>query len=439
MRIIGAATATAALTLLAPPAPPHGRPAFAPHRALAPRMQQQPPPPKPADTSKDWGGLPAAIAASQSGALNNQLVKATDAEGVLALIAQNGAKLSSVNVATALHRLAGHLKRDRARRDAVLRDSRFLALIDATIELADKLSPRSVSDVMWGCATLQHWPPTMLKPVLTQARTHRAAPVRRRPRATPPRAAPTPGPPAAATAAGRLPPPEVRIRGAAPLAHPLVLCGPRVQAGAPAARRSGASRAPQRRHARPPARPVQVRLLEMMEASTVKQLGAFNRQNCANVLWGFAKLNHRPTALMPCMCDRLIEPEFLDGLKPVEVADTAYALSVLGTAESEGPLLEALAARAEPETLLERFSSRQLVTMVGSFARFERRPAQLGSWLEQIERAHARQPLLGVDRKSLEAALGTFGEAAEWLHPPKPEADDEGEKAPEPQSRPIKA
>ena len=75
-------------------------------------------------------------------------------------------------------------------------------------------------------------------------------------------------------------------------------------------------------------------------SSWLEQLGAFNRQNCANVLWGFAKLNHRPTALMPCMCDRLIEPEFLDGLKPVEVADTAYALSVLGTAESEGPLLE---------------------------------------------------------------------------------------------------
>ena len=35
-------------------------------------------------------------------------------------------------------------------------------------------------------------------------------------------------------------------------------------------------------------------LLELMEAATVKQIASFNQQNCANVMWGFAKLVYTP-------------------------------------------------------------------------------------------------------------------------------------------------
>ena len=124
------------------------------------------------DPSSDWGGLPAAVAASRSGALNGQLVGAVDAEGVLKLTVANAAQLNSVNIATALHRIAAHLKRSRAQRDRVLRDDRFLALLDATEARASECNPRSVSDILWAFATLQHFPATMLKPLLTQVAVH---------------------------------------------------------------------------------------------------------------------------------------------------------------------------------------------------------------------------------------------------------------------------
>ena len=128
--------------------------------------------PRVAHDWSDWGGLPAAIQASKCGAINNQLVKAQDAEAVLALAARNGKQLNSVNAATALHRIAAHLKRDRVKRDLVLRDPRFTDLLDTTATLTKECNPRSVSDLMWAFATLQHWPPAMLNPLLTRVATH---------------------------------------------------------------------------------------------------------------------------------------------------------------------------------------------------------------------------------------------------------------------------
>ena len=78
-----------------------------------------------------------------------------------------------MNVATAIHRLAVQTKRDRAGRDKMIRDPRFVSLVDAATARASQCNPRSVSDIMWGCATMQHWPPTMLKPMLTQVRLAR--------------------------------------------------------------------------------------------------------------------------------------------------------------------------------------------------------------------------------------------------------------------------
>lgn len=116
----------------------------------------------------DWAGLPAAIKASKCGAINHQIVKAADFDSVLTLVRQKRTELNSVNVATALHRVAIHTKRNRADRDRMLRDPRFISLLDSVQECAPECNPRSVSDVMWAFATMQHWPPTMLKPMLTQ-------------------------------------------------------------------------------------------------------------------------------------------------------------------------------------------------------------------------------------------------------------------------------
>jgi hypothetical protein len=85
------------------------------------------------DPVEDWGGLPAAVLASRCGALNNQLSKAADADAVLALVQDNEAILNSVNVATALHRIASYLKTARAERDRVLRDERFVLLSEAAV------------------------------------------------------------------------------------------------------------------------------------------------------------------------------------------------------------------------------------------------------------------------------------------------------------------
>ena len=65
----------------------------------------------------DWGGLPAAMKASKCGAINHQITKQPDVDSVLKLVASKSKDLNGVNVATALHRLAGHTKRNRADRD----------------------------------------------------------------------------------------------------------------------------------------------------------------------------------------------------------------------------------------------------------------------------------------------------------------------------------
>jgi len=321
------------------------------------------------DPGGDWGGLPAAVMASRCGAVNNQLTKSADAESVLTIVKEQFEILNGVNAATALHRIAAHLKKNRPDRDRVLRDERFLMLIDAAVEKAPSFNPRSVSDMLWSCATLRYFPPPMLTPLLSQVAVHLET---------------------RAFEAQHL---SLIVWSLAQLE-----CKP-------------------------------VRLLEQIEELTVKMLGGFNPQNCANILWGFAKLNYKPNALMAPMTAKMSEDSFLSKMKPVEVSDTAFAVAVLGCSEAHGPLLSALATRAEASTQLDRFSSRQLVMLVWSHARLGLRPPQLESWVEAIREAHERQTMLAQDKKNLEAALGRFGEDASWLRPPK-EAEEEEEPQP---------
>ena len=51
-------------------------------------------------------------------------------------------------------------------------------------------------------------------------------------------------------------------------------------------------------------------------------------QNCANLLWGFAKLRQPSAELLPVVAARL-ESGLLDECKPVEVSDLAYAAAVI--------------------------------------------------------------------------------------------------------------
>ena len=320
-----------------------------------------------ADTAADWGGLPAAMLASRCGAINNQITKAVDAESVLSIVEKHHEILNSVNTATALHRIASYLKKARAERDRVLRDKRFLLLVDQAIERSVKSNARSVSDLMWSCATLRYLPPPMLTPLLSQIAVHLE-------RSTF----------------------EAQHLSLIVWAFAVLECKP-------------------------------VRLLEQIEAQSIVQLGAFNQQNCANLLWGFAKLNFKPIKLMAPMTTKLLEANFLQRLKPVEVSDAAFAVAMLGSKESQGELMAAFSSLAQPDTQLDRFSSRQLVMLIWAHARLGLRPVQLGSWLDEIRRAHEVQPLIAQDKKNLEAALGRFGEDAEWLNPPQEGEDEEPE------------
>lgn len=118
------------------------------------------------------GALIDAVAASKCGAINQKLVDARDKDLVLVLVMANRKLMNAVNVATALHRLASIEKRRRAERDALLRDARFEALLQSVVEHAADFTARQTADVLWSCATLRHWPPVLLKPMLTRVVYH---------------------------------------------------------------------------------------------------------------------------------------------------------------------------------------------------------------------------------------------------------------------------
>lgn len=138
----------------------------------------------------DWGGLPGAIKSSKCGAINyqvpcpappqparmnsspahafEQIINAQSTDVVLGLVVDNFQTLNGVNVATAMHNVAKLTKFKRAERDALLRDPRYLQLLDGTVERVSECNARAVADILWSCGTLGELPPTLLKPVLTQ-------------------------------------------------------------------------------------------------------------------------------------------------------------------------------------------------------------------------------------------------------------------------------
>jgi len=309
------------------------------------------------------------------GLLNEELVAAPDKEAVLGMVTERAGRMNAVNHATALHRLAALEKKNRAERDALLLDPRFEQLLDGVERHAAEMNPRSVADVLWSCATLRHWPPRFLKPVLTQVHGYLDG---------------------ASDAQGQFEPRHLSI---VTWAFAQLGCKP-------------------------------VRLLELIELRAREGLAGFNTQNCANLLWGFAKLQQN-TSLLPAVSEHLCGSGLVAKCKPVEVSDLAYASAVLGTMRSReeaAPLLVELASRARSATALSQFSSRHLVTLVWSFSRLEVRPPEgcLPEWRAAVLDSSSRRPLGGADRRCLLEALGWLGESeAEWLPQPAPVAQPE--------------
>jgi len=350
-------------------------------------------------------------------ATNRMIRSLKDSEALLALDIE---ELNSINVATTLHRLAVVNKRRRAGRDALLRDARFETLVDATLDEAPNFSPRSVSDVLWSYATLQHWPPKLLTPLLTSVSVHLT------------------------TSEQELE--EAARRGVE--AYEARFDGQQQRGGEADATDGGdvaadganADSVFQPQHlstmvwalARLQCKPT--RLIERIELLACACQQDFNMQNCANLLWGFAKLNYQPVRLLPQLCaSMLAKEEMLAKAKPVEVADLATGLAILGfdrrafadvlgaspETKAVEPLLLAVAERASPDAVLADFSSRQLVTMIWSVTRLKLVDSlpdgRLDEWIGAVRAAHLVTPLLAQDARNLERSLGALGMDSTWI------------------------
>jgi len=285
---------------------------------------------------------------------------ATEVEPVLRLAELQYETLDADNVASALHRLAVINKRRRAGRDVMLRDQRFDLLLDlVTTERALQFSAQSTSDVLWSCATLNHWPPQLLTPVLSALAQQLDAD---------------------ALTAQQL---SVSVWSLSRLQ-----CKP-------------------------------TRLLETIEKRVIARLDDMNTHNWANLLLGVANLNYQPAKLMPLLATSLGASELLASAKPVEVADIALALASLGAAGEHEELMLSLAARAGPDAALADFSSRQLVNLLAAFFKLqltESLPRELlDAWVDAVRILHQAKPLLAGDARSLEASLEAFGLDSSWV------------------------
>jgi Ca2+-binding EF-hand superfamily protein len=319
---------------------------------------------------------------SPAAILNRALKAEEDSETILGMVKEKEGEMNGVNVATALHRLATINKKKRVAREALFRDSRFALLLDAIDKHSAELQPRSVADVLWSLATLQHFPARLLKPVITslvqalQKKTFEAQHL--------------------STAVWALASLETR---------PMRLSG----LGDVVAD-----------NATVPKSVLDV-ILVRIEAQAVSLVSKMNQQNCANLLWGFAKLDYQPTELLPKILKRLVEPGMLVNAKPVEVADTAYSLAELNPPKDAEfhNLTKAIAARVSPDGILDSFSSRQLTVLMSAMLRLDAISAlpegRLDEWISAVRKGHEAKPMISADARNLEKTLATLGREASWV------------------------
>ena len=154
-------------------------------------------------------------------------------------------------------------------------------------------------------------------------------------------------------------------------------------------------------------------------AEPAPRLEGMSMQNCANLLWGFAKLNYQPATVLPHVADALLLPGMLESAKHVEVADLGFALGVVARPGECRELLQALAARAAPETTLRYLSSRQICKLIDTFARLdataELPEGLLDAWIGIVRVAHAETPLMARDARLLEGSLKKLDVDATWV------------------------
>lgn len=318
---------------------------------------------------------------SPAGILNRQLNALEDSEAILELVAEKEKEMNAVNLATGLHRLASVNKKQRVSREALFRDPRFASLLDAIDHHSIELTPRSVADVLWSLATLQHFPARLLKPVITsvvRALEKQAFEAQH-----------------LSTAVWALASLETRPMRLSALGDVVA-----DNATVP--------------------KSVSDLILARIETQAIPLVSSMNQQNCANLLWGFAKLDYQPTELMPKLAARLLEPGMVANAKPVEVTDLAYALAELkAPKEDYKKLIIALADRATPGKTRNAFSSRQVVVVMSSLLRLDAidllRDGLLDEWIGAVRVAHEAQPMLAKDSRNLEETLTALGLDASWV------------------------
>lgn len=290
--------------------------------------------------------------------LTKDIFDARDNGAVLTLV-KNNADCTVVHLAAAMHKLAVINKKRRAGRDALLRDTRFENLIGSIMERAKELDAASTADVLWSSATLQHWPATMLTPILTAVNTQLDAKTF-----------------------------EAKHLSSMTWALAKLQTKP-------------------------------VKLLEKIEAQAIPLLSSMDMHNCANLLWGFATLRYPPKELLQPMVTSMIDRGIISGAKPVEVADLSTALSVLAKPGEHAELLLTLANRAAPDGCLEGFSSRQIVKLLSVYTKLEAvaqlPEGRLDQWVLSVRKAHGETPLMARDANDLEDALNANGIECGWI------------------------
>jgi len=301
---------------------------------------------------------PAAPPVTPPAAFDVKLTRSKSTKGVLNLVEKNTHALNAANCATALHQLAVINKHQRAGRDALLRDARFEQLLRSMIDRSSELTARSVSDVLWSLATLQHWPSWMLVPVLTVLNSE-------------------------------------LDKGAFEARH-----------------MATATWALGKLETKP------VRLLEKIETQVKPQLGALDNTKIAQLMWGFAALKYRPPTLLPELAT-VVTDEMIRGALPVEISSLAFAVGEFAQPHENDDLLLTLARGASPDAALPRFSSRQLVTMLDVYAKLDAASqlpsGLLDAWVLAVRTAHEARPLMAQDARTLEAALASLEIDASWV------------------------
>jgi len=89
-------------------------------------------------------------------------------------------------------------------------------------------------------------------------------------------------------------------------------------------------------------------------------------------------------------------------------------------------MLYRLSERARASTDLAAFSSRQLVTLLWSYAKLKLPPPEdaLPEWRAAVLAAVEKRPLLAADRRNLLAALSVFEEDPDqWLPVPQNQSE----------------